>query len=109
MNLTLNYAHFQAGDLVNPLPKSHFAQRLLDKKESVYASKRTAPLGSCHDQSPGLPKEVGPYDVQYGVKTIKGIINFQFINQNYTWINTYIKLLISTLNLWLSININTDL
>ena len=66
---------FQAGELVNPEPKSHFAQHLLDKKESVYASKRTAPLGSCHDQSPGLPTGVGPYDVQYGVKTIKGTTN----------------------------------
>ena len=30
-------------------------------------------VGRCHDQSPGLPKGVGPTDVMYGVKTIKGI------------------------------------
>lgn len=60
-----------AGDLVNPTRKSLFSQRMQDKKESLYASRKNAPLGRCHDQSPGLPKGVGPTDVMYGVKTIK--------------------------------------
>jgi len=29
-------------------------------------------IGRCHDQRPGLPNGVGPTDVMYGVKTIKG-------------------------------------
>lgn len=62
---------FVAGDLVNPTRKSHFSQRMLDKKESLYSSRNNAPLGRCHDQRPGLPKGVGPTDVMYGVETIK--------------------------------------
>jgi len=60
-----------AGDLVNPTRKSLFSQRMLDKKESLYASRKNAPLGCCHDQRPGLPKGVGPTDVMYGVESIK--------------------------------------
>ncbi|XP_068752255.1 EF-hand domain-containing family member B-like [Montipora capricornis] len=60
-----------AGDLVNPTRKSLFSQRMLEKKESLYASRRNAPLGSSHDQRPGLPKGIGRTDVMYGVKTIK--------------------------------------
>ncbi|KAL9958296.1 hypothetical protein ACROYT_G035296 [Oculina patagonica] len=60
-----------AGDLVNPTRKSLFSQRMLEKKEGLYASRKNAPLGHCHDQKPGLPNGVGPTDVMYGVKTIK--------------------------------------
>lgn len=35
----------QAGDLLNPPPKTRFQQVQLDQQESVYHSKRTAPLG----------------------------------------------------------------
>ena len=35
----------QAGDLVNPVPKTAFRQRMEDKKESLYLSKKKAPLG----------------------------------------------------------------
>lgn len=35
----------QAGDLVNPVPKTAFCQRMEDKKESQYLSKKRAPLG----------------------------------------------------------------
>ena len=35
----------QAGDLVNPIPKTAFRQRMEDKKESEYLSKKKAPLG----------------------------------------------------------------
>lgn len=34
-----------SGDLVNPTRRSLFSQRMLEKKESVYASRRKAPLG----------------------------------------------------------------
>ena len=37
---------FQSGDLVNPTRRSLFSQRMLEKKESVYASRRKAPLGN---------------------------------------------------------------
>lgn len=60
-----------SGDLVNPTRRSLFSQRMLEKKESVYASRRKAPLGTCHDQKPGLPQGVDPTDVMYGVQTIK--------------------------------------
>lgn len=60
-----------AGHLVNPSRKSLFSQRMLEKKESIYASRKNAPLGRCHDEKPGLPDGVGSTDVTYGVKTIK--------------------------------------
>lgn len=50
-SLKLNIDHItffppQAGDLVNPTRKSLFSQRMLDKKESLYASRKNAPLGN---------------------------------------------------------------
>lgn len=41
----INFVPLQAGDLVNPTRKSLFSQRMLDKKESLYASRKNAPLG----------------------------------------------------------------
>lgn len=35
-----------AGQLVNPSRKSLFSQRMLDKKESIYASRKNTPLGN---------------------------------------------------------------
>lgn len=35
----------QAGDIVIPRPKSNFVQRLCEKKEDAYDSKRRAPIG----------------------------------------------------------------
>lgn len=42
----LIFFNFQARDLANPRPKSLFIQRLHDKKEDLYASKKKAPLGN---------------------------------------------------------------
>lgn len=42
----INFFPLQAGDLVNPTKKSLFSQRMLDKKESLYASRKNAPLGN---------------------------------------------------------------
>ena len=37
-------------------------------------------LGECHDQTPGLPKDVGPYDVTYGVPVIKDCTAGELVN-----------------------------
>ena len=60
-----------AGDLVNPIPKTAFHQRMEDQKESQYLSKKKAPLGTCHDQRPGLPDGMGLYNVAYGIPTVR--------------------------------------
>ena len=39
-------------------------------------------IGRCHDQRPGLPNGVGPTDVMYGVKTIKGNNKPSKVNTN---------------------------
>ena len=56
---------------MNPPFKTKFQQVLLDQQEQVYNSKRRAPLGSCHDQSPGLPKHLDPSQMSFGVTTVK--------------------------------------
>ena len=56
---------------MNPPLKTKFQQVLLDQQEQVYNSKRRAPLGSSHDQSPGLPKHLDPIQVSFGLTTVK--------------------------------------
>lgn len=51
--------------------KTKFQQVLLDQQEQIYDSKRKAPLGASHDQSPGLPKTLNPSQVSFGITTIK--------------------------------------
>jgi len=69
-----------AGDLVSPPPKSLFSQRLKDKKEALYASRKNCPLGQCHDQLPGLPEGIGPYDSCFGVKNFKDCTSGELVN-----------------------------
>jgi len=62
---------YVAGQLVNPNPKSFFTHRLDEKREdSVYASRRRAPLGKSHDQREGLPEGHGPNTQRYGIPTM---------------------------------------
>lgn len=53
-----SYFSLQAGDLVNPARKSLFSQRMLEKKEGLYASRKNAPLGNkqliCSNRKPLL-------------------------------------------------------
>ena len=72
--LFLNYSYArgqQASELMNPPLKTKFQQVLLDQQEHVYNSKRRAPLGTSHDQSPGLPQTVNPSQTMFGLTTIK--------------------------------------
>ena len=57
---------------MNPDPKTRFNQRLADKRESLYASKQKAPLGSSHDQRPGFPDNIKPDEVRFGTKNVFG-------------------------------------
>ena len=56
---------------MNPPLKTRFQQVLLDQQEHLYNSKRRAPLGTSHDQSPGLPKTVNPKETSFGITTLK--------------------------------------
>lgn len=60
---------FTAGELANPRPKTLFQQRLMDKKEGLYATHVRAPLGSSHDQSRGMPKTLDPLKFTFGIPT----------------------------------------
>ena len=55
----INCFPLQAGDLVNPTRKSLFSQRMLDKKESLYASRKNAPLGNAIKSPPLFIGEIG--------------------------------------------------
>ena len=61
-----------AGDLVSPMPKSRFHQGLIERKESCYHTHQKAPLGTSHNQSPGLPMGLNPISVTFGIQTEKG-------------------------------------
>ena len=56
---------------MNPLLKTKFQQVLLNQQEQIYYSKKRAPLGTSHDQSPGLPKNLNPSQVSFGLPTVK--------------------------------------
>ncbi|EDO30325.1 predicted protein [Nematostella vectensis] len=73
-----------AEDLVNPTRKSLFAQRMLEKKEGLYASHKNAPLGECHNQVPNLPEGTDIYKACYGVKTIKDGTAGEMVNPGKT-------------------------
>ncbi|KAK3754621.1 hypothetical protein QZH41_020542 [Actinostola sp. cb2023] len=73
-----------AGDLANPPKKSLFAQKMLVKKEGIYASHNNAPLGQCHDQIPNLPNGAKLYEDCYGVKTIKDGSAGEMVNPDKT-------------------------
>lgn len=63
---------FFAHELVNPRPKSLFQQRMLDRKESHYASHQVAPLGMSHNQEKNLPKGLHKYEFTFGIPTELG-------------------------------------
>lgn len=63
---------FFAHELVNPRPKSLFQQRMVDKKESHYASHVRAPLGCSHNQERGLPSGLNKYEFTFGIPTELG-------------------------------------
>ena len=56
---------------MNPPLKTKYQQVLLYQQEQIYASKQRAPLGTSHDQSPGLPKNLDPSQVSFGTTTVK--------------------------------------
>lgn len=61
-----------AMELLNPVRKTRYEQRLQGQLEQVYASKKKAPLGSSHDQSSGLPEGMDPNKTTFGASTLKG-------------------------------------
>ncbi|XP_008582074.1 PREDICTED: EF-hand domain-containing family member B [Galeopterus variegatus] len=60
-----------ASTLINPEPITTFQQKLKDKKESIYFSNQWAPLGKCHDQTPGLPKGMDIINTTFGTAVIR--------------------------------------
>lgn len=63
---------YKASELVNPDPKSLFKQRLIDRKESLYASHKRAPVGHSHDQTPGFPEDFDLPTKTFGIRSEKG-------------------------------------
>ena len=51
--------------------KTRYQQAMLTQQETLYESKRKAPLGTSHDQSPGLPNELDPMQTSFGSATLK--------------------------------------
>ncbi len=61
----------QAVDLINPSPKTKFEHVCVNQQEAIYNSNQKAPLGSSHNQSPGLPSGLNPLSTSFGLKTIR--------------------------------------
>lgn len=73
-----------AGELLNPYPNSLFRQRLMDKKESIYASHINGPLGKSHDQTPGLPSHLDKNRFTFGIRTEKDGSAGELVSPNKT-------------------------
>lgn len=67
------YVEFlQVASLANPPCKTNFQQKLKEKKESIYLSRREAPLGKSHDQTSRLPKGLDVTNTAFGITTLRG-------------------------------------
>ncbi|XP_006859240.1 PREDICTED: EF-hand domain-containing family member B [Chrysochloris asiatica] len=69
-----------ASTLINPPPITTFQQKFKDKKESIYFSNQRAPLGKCHDQTPGLPKGMDIINTTFGRKIIRDLSAREVVN-----------------------------
>lgn len=74
----------QAAHLVNPFPKTRFQQARVDRKEAVYHSSKTMPLGKSHDQSDGLPQGLDASATSFGMKTEKGVSVREMVSPHKT-------------------------
>lgn len=54
-------------ECVNPVAKTLFNQKILDRKEASYHSHIKAPLGKSHDQATGLPKGLDKDQFTFGI------------------------------------------
>lgn len=61
-----------AKELANPDPKTLFQQKKLERKENIYASHLKAPLGTSHNQIPGLPRGLDKEGFTFGIPTELG-------------------------------------
>ncbi|KAM4026931.1 EF-hand domain-containing family member B isoform 2-T2 [Anomaloglossus baeobatrachus] len=57
-----------AGSLINAPLKTLFQQKLLEKKESIYASARQTPLGKSYDQAAAFPANINFNETIFGQK-----------------------------------------
>uniref|UniRef100_A0A8C7WPB0 EF-hand domain-containing protein n=1 Tax=Oryzias sinensis TaxID=183150 RepID=A0A8C7WPB0_9TELE len=69
--------------LLNPPQKTLFQEKMLEVKESVYASRRKAPLGRSRDQPAQLPSWFDGTTI-FGTKTVKGLDVREIINPSKT-------------------------
>ncbi|PVD37746.1 hypothetical protein C0Q70_00347 [Pomacea canaliculata] len=74
-----------SGELVHPRPKTVFQQKIIDRKESAYASHVRAPLGVSYDQSPGLPNNLDTVKHTFGIPSNKDLPAGEIINPNKTY------------------------
>jgi len=51
---------------------TNYKQTQVNIKESLYASKRNAPLGSAHDQAAGLPEGLNTLTTTFGRPVVRG-------------------------------------
>ena len=58
--------------MINPQPNTLYKQAQIDIKESLYASRENAPLGTMHDQAPGLPEGMEILTTTFGRPVVKG-------------------------------------
>ena len=70
----INYQHticMQVKEFVNPPPINNFKQSMLNQSESLYHSRKTAPLGMAHDQQAQLPAWINPTHTCFGIETVR--------------------------------------
>uniref|UniRef100_A0A3Q1GWY4 EF-hand domain family, member B n=1 Tax=Acanthochromis polyacanthus TaxID=80966 RepID=A0A3Q1GWY4_9TELE len=70
-------------NLLNPPKKTVFQQKLEELSDSVYSSRKKAPIGRSHDQHANLPTWYND-KTTFGVKTLKGLNAGELINPSKT-------------------------
>ena len=85
--------------MINPQPNTLYKQTQIDIKESLYASRENAPLGSMHDQAPGLPEGMDILTTTFGKPVIKGKI-FQIFSHKFLLVHKLVVTVLLPICLW---------
>ncbi|XP_077347528.1 EF-hand domain-containing family member B [Lithobates pipiens] len=74
------YPSLSAGSLINVPSKPLFQQKLIEKRESLYSSRRRTPLGKSHDQTTAFPPTINLSEIIFGRKYERGLSAGVLIN-----------------------------
>lgn len=86
---------FQDRSLLNPPEQTLFQEKLLELKESVYTSRKKAPLGRSRHQAAQLPSWF-THNTTFGIKTVEGAFGVRMSSQKHAalkcgWVKVWVN------------------